>query len=281
MEANLHIIDLPHRKRLVLCREPIVMGVLNVTPDSFSDGGLYENVEQACQHAKRLRGQGAHIIDIGGESTKPGATPITSEVEKKRILPVIEAVAKIPDTIISIDTYHPETAIAAVAAGAHIINDIKALQHDAIMAHVIAKTEAAVILMHNGWLYPKTGQQDIIDWQESYFKRSLHTAKAAGIKKQKIILDPGFGFGKDTKQNLQLIDRFSELRERFPSYPWLIGTSRKRFIQEFSANNNTEELDYLTGISTALLYTKGAQAFRVHNVSLNISALQLAHGGRF
>lgn len=275
MNRSIHKIELPHGENLTLGINPILMGILNVTPDSFSDGGLYLTVEAAYNQALKLKAEGAMIIDIGGESTRPGAIEISSERELQRILPVIEAVAKIPDIIISVDTYHAETALAAIKAGAHIINDIKALQQDDRMGQVAAKTGAAVILMHNGWLKPPDGNKDILDEQISYFKYSLQKADTAGIKREKIILDPGFGFGKDKEQNLQLLRKFDSLRGCFAEYPWLVGTSRKRFVKAFSANATIEELDSLTAISTAMLYNKGADIFRVHNVALNVNALEL------
>ncbi|OUM95125.1 MAG: dihydropteroate synthase, partial [Paenibacillaceae bacterium ZCTH02-B3] len=213
-------------KTLVLGERTLIMGILNVTPDSFSDGGRYTTVERAVRHAVRMAEEGADIIDIGGESTRPGHQPVSAEEELARILPVIEAVRREVDLPISVDTHKAEVARQALEAGAHIINDIWGFKRDPDMAHVAARYGAPAVLMHNRTDedYPGGFMADLLD----DLRRSVDIARRAGVPDDRIILDPGFGFAKSMDQHLELMGRLDEVRAL--GFPVLVGTSRKRFI---------------------------------------------------
>jgi dihydropteroate synthase len=247
------------------------MAIVNVTPDSFSDGGRYEVVDAAVAHALSCVEEGAHIIDIGGESTKPGAEAVSATEEQGRVLPVIEALRERTDALISIDTYRAETARLAIAAGAHIVNDVFGLQREPGIAAVAARSGAGLCIMHTGRERQKLA--DVIDDQVIFLTRSLEIAAAAGVDIGNIVLDPGFGFAKDTDENLQLLARFEEL-QRF-GLPLLAGTSRKRFIGAVSGREAADR-DVATAASSTILRLKGATIFRVHNVAINRDALAVA-----
>lgn len=248
----------------------LLMGILNVTPDSFSDGGLYTSLDRAVAQAERMIAEGADIIDIGGESTRPDAKPVSEAEEQDRVLPVIEAVAATGATI-SIDTYHAQTARLAVAAGAHIVNDVWGLQKDMQIAQVAAETGAGLVIMHTG--RERVKLPDVIEDQFHFLDRSLEIAAEAGIARERIVLDPGFGFAKDTEENLALMARFSELK-RF-GLPLLVGTSRKRFVGAVTGRD-AEDRDAGTVATTAMLRLRGGDIFRVHNVAMNKDALAFA-----
>lgn len=257
-------------RELPIGERGLLMGILNVTPDSFSDGGLYTNLDRAVAQAQRMIAEGADIIDIGGESTRPDAKPISVAEEQARVLPVIEAVAATGATI-SIDTYHAQTARLAVAAGAHIVNDVWGLQKDMQIAQVAAETGAGVAIMHTG--RERVKLPDVIADQFHFLGRSLEIATEAGIARERIVLDPGFGFAKDTEENLALMARFSELK-RF-GLPLLVGTSRKRFVGAVTGRD-AEDRDAGTVATTAMLRLRGGDIFRVHNVAMNKDALAFA-----
>jgi len=262
---------LAHGRALDLGAEALIMGILNITPDSFSDGGRYVSVESAVDAALEMAEQGAAIIDVGGESTRPGAIPVEPAEEQARVLPVIEALVKHGKCILSIDTYRAETARLAVEAGAHIVNDVWGAQKDPAIAGVAAETGAGLVLMHTG--RERTKLPDVIADQFSFLRRSLEIATKAGVKEEQIVLDPGFGFAKDTQENIEIMARFSELSGL--GFPLLVGTSRKRFVGHFT-NRPASERDVATAASSALLRLKGASIFRVHNVPANLDALRLA-----
>ena len=264
----------------------LVMGILNVTPDSFSDGGTHNAPAQAVEHAKKMLAEGADIIDIGGESTRPGATPVPVEEEIARVVPVIEELAKIGATM-SIDTLHAETAQAALNAGAHIINDVSGERLTDEMIAVAAETGAPYILTHARGnsqtmnslaAYQNTVEEVIAELQE-------WTARLTngGVAREQIILDPGLGFAKLGAQDWELlagIDRFNLL-----GYPVLIGASRKRFVGQLLAGENGEapvptERDAATAAISALSAYKGAWAVRVHNVKPSADAVAAAHAWR-
>ncbi|KAA0697732.1 dihydropteroate synthase [Neorhizobium sp. P12A] len=247
------------------------MAIVNVTPDSFSDGGRFEAVDAAVAHALACADEGAAIIDIGGESTKPGAEAVTATEEQGRILPVIEALRGRTEALISVDTYRADTARLAVGAGAHIINDVFGLQREPDIASLAAQTGAGLCIMHTGRERQKLA--DVIDDQMRFLTCSLEIASASGVNRQNILLDPGFGFAKDTAENLELIVRFEELH-RF-GLPLLAGTSRKRFIGAASGRDAADR-DVATAASNAILRLKGAAVFRVHNVAINRDALAVA-----
>lgn len=188
------------------------MGILNVTPDSFSDGGQFDRPERALEQARRMITEGAAIVDVGGESTRPGAGAVSAREEQSRILPVIEALSADGGAFISVDTYRAETARLAVAAGAHIVNDVHGLQREPDIAHVAAETGAGLVIMHTGRGREKLA--DVIADQFLFLKRSLEIARDAGVPDDRIVLDPGFAFAKDGEENLELMTRFGELCQR-------------------------------------------------------------------
>lgn len=247
------------------------MGVLNVTPDSFSDGGRFDRLDTALSQAKRMLTEGAAIIDIGGESTRPGADPVTAEEEQRRILPVVEKVAALPGAIVSVDTYRAETARLAVEAGAHMVNDVWGLSRDTAIAELAVSTGAGLVIMHTGREREKLA--DVIADQRFFLRNSLEIAAKAGVEPSQIALDPGFGFAKDADENLSLIARFEELREF--GYPLLVGTSRKRFIGTVTGRDG-DERDIGTAATSVVLRMKGAAVFRVHDVAMNRAALDIA-----
>lgn len=249
-----------------------IMAIVNVTPDSFSDGGRHLGVDAAVSHALACVANGAVILDIGGESTRPGAAAVTAAEEQDRVLPVIEQLVKETDALISIDTYRAETARLAMAAGAHIINDVHGLQREPEIANVVAETGAGVCIMHTGRGREK--HADHIADQEIFLTESLSIARAAGIADEMIVLDPGFGFAKDRYDDLELMARFAELHRL--GFPLLAGTSRKRFIGSITGREKADERDIATAATTAILRMAGAAIFRVHNVSANRDALAMA-----
>jgi dihydropteroate synthase len=251
------------------------MGIVNVTPDSFSDGGEFAEAEQALAQARRMAAEGADIIDVGGESTRPGATPVAAAEEQSRILPVIEALAADGGNLISVDTYRAETARLAVAAGAHIVNDVHGLQREPDIARVAADTGAGLVIMHTG--RDREKHPDVIADQFLFLERSLEIAREAGVADEQIVLDPGFGFAKDWEENLQLIARFGELRTL--GFPFLVGTSRKRLIRHL-AGDDRQSRDIGTAATSVILRMKGADLFRVHNVAVNRDALVFADAMR-
>lgn len=262
---------LAHGRRLEPGPRCLVMGVLNVTPDSFSDGGRFATVDTALAQAERMAGEGADIIDIGGESTRPGGEAITAAEEQARILPVIEQVAARLDAAISVDTYRAETARLALQAGAHIVNDVWGLQKDRAIADLAAETGAGLVIMHTGRERRKL--PDVIDDQFAFLGRSLDIAREAGVADDRIVLDPGFGFAKDVDENLALIARFEELHAL--GFPLLVGTSRKRFVGAVTGRDG-DDRDLGTAATSAILRLKGASIVRVHDVATNIDAVRMA-----
>lgn len=263
--------QLAHGRSLTLGPRALIMGVLNVTPDSFSDAGVHYSLDQALQGARKMTEDGASIIDVGGESTRPGAARVEPSVEQSRILPVIDALAKQDDIIISVDTYREETARLAVEAGAHIVNDVWGVQREPAIADLAARTGAGLVIMHTG--RERERDPDVIADQFAFLNRSLEIARLAGVSDSQIVLDPGFGFAKDTDENIALMDRFSELAAF--GYPFLAGTSRKRFLGAVSGGEANER-DVVTAASSAILRLAGADIFRVHNIAMSRSTLNLA-----
>lgn len=263
--------SLAHGRSLLLGPQGVIMAIVNVTPDSFSDGGLHDTAEKAIEHAYLCLDQGARIVDVGGESTRPGAAVVSATEEQDRVLPVIEALARDGRAVISIDTYRAETARLAVAAGAHIVNDVHGLQREPAIAQVAAQTGAGLCIMHTGRDRQKL--PDVIDDQFAFLGQSLEIAREAGVADEAIILDPGFGFAKDTDENLELMARFGELM-RFER-PILAGTSRKRFVGAVTGREAADR-DAGTAATTALLRLAGAAVFRVHDVAINRDALAIA-----
>ena len=265
--------QLAHGRHMDLGCKAVIMGVLNVTPDSFSDGGEFLDPGQALLHAGRMLDEGAKIIDVGGESTRPGATPATARVEQDRILPIVKALARSTDALISIDTYRAETARQAIDEGAHIVNDVWGLQKDRDIARLAAETGTGLVVMHTG--RERNKLPDVIEDQCAFLQRSLAVASEAGVAPDQIVLDPGFGFAKDADENLELMARFEELLPL--GRPLMAGTSRKRFIGS-ATGRNAGDRDVGTAASSAILRLKGALLFRVHNVAANIDALTVGRG---
>ncbi|MEF2546158.1 dihydropteroate synthase [Aurantimonas sp. E1-2-R+4] len=264
-----------HGRSLDLSGAAHIMGVLNATPDSFSDGGRYASVEAAVAESLKMVDQGAAIVDIGGESTRPGATPIDAAEEQRRIMPVIEELARRSDCLISVDTYRSETARMAVAAGAHIVNDVWGAQRDEAIARVAADTGAGLCLMHTGREREKL--LDVIADQFLFLEKSLEIARKAGVADAAIVLDPGFGFAKDGPENLMLLAQLEEMKAL--GFPLLVGTSRKRFVRG-AVGSEDPEPDIATAATSALLRERGADIFRVHNVPANRDALRITDAMR-
>jgi dihydropteroate synthase len=245
---------------LDLRKKTMIMGIVNVTPDSFSDGGRFYDIDRAVEHAKRLVADGADIIDIGGESTRPGAEKVSLEEELRRVIPVVKEVAQEIDIPISIDTYKAEVAKQAIEAGAHIINDVWGAKADAKMAEVAAFYDVPIILMHNRH---DLQYRDLISDMISDLMESVAIAKRAGVRDENIILDPGIGFAKTLEHNLEIMRRLDEFAKL--GYPLLLGTSRKRFIGhvlDLPVNERVEG----TGATVCLGIVKGAHIVRVHDV---------------
>ncbi len=261
-----------HGRSVKLDGRGLIMAIVNATPDSFSDGGRFVTVEQAVRYALNCVEDGAHIVDIGGESTRPGAASVSDTEEQDRVLPVIERLSRETDALISVDTYRSSTARLAVEAGAHIVNDVFGLQKDAAMADVVATSGAGLCIMHTGREREKL--EDVIADQFAFLNHSLVIADAAGIMRDHIVLDPGFGFAKDVGENVALMSRFDELLAF--GLPILAGTSRKRFIGALTGREAAADRDVGTAATTALLRLAGAVIFRVHNVSMTKDALAVA-----
>lgn len=261
--------QLAHGRCLDLGPKAVVVGILNVTPDSFSDGGLFAAPKEAIAQARRMVGEGAVVIDVGGESTRPGFAPVTAEEEQARVLPVIEALVTAGEALISIDTYREDTARRAVAAGAHIVNDVWGLQREPGIAQVAAETGAGLVIMHTGRERQKL--PDVIDDQLFFLRKSLEIARASGVADGQIVLDAGFGFAKETtEENLALMARFSELQAL--GFPLMAGTSRKRFIGGATGREPAQRAEG-TAATSVILRLKGADLFRVHDVAINVDAL--------
>jgi dihydropteroate synthase len=262
---------LAHGRALELGPQGLIMAIINVTPDSFSDPGVNAKADTAIGNALKAVKAGAVIVDVGGESTRPNAAEVTAAEEQARVLPVIEALAANCDTIISVDTYRADTAAKAIAAGAHIINDVHGLQREPDIARVAAGTGAGLVIMHTGRGREK--RADPIEDQFVFLRQSLAIAAAAGVATEQIVLDPGFGFNKETAaDNLAVMARFSELHAL--GYPLVAGTSRKRFLGTVTGRDPGER-GVATAASSALLRLAGAAIFRVHDVAFNSDAVKV------
>lgn len=258
---------------------PVLMGVLNVTPDSFSDGGDFLDPAKAASRAVAMLDEGAEIMDVGGESTRPGSDPVPQGEEVRRVVPVIQKImAARPDAIVSIDTYRAATAGAALDAGARIVNDVTALRGDPRMAAVAADARCPLILMHMLG-EPKTMQRDprygdVVREVRDFLAARAERAVAAGVEPENIILDPGIGFGKTLEHNLELLRRLDELVEL--GFPVLVGASRKSFIGRITGVEEAKERVSGTVAANVMAYERGATFFRVHDVRANRQALAVA-----
>jgi dihydropteroate synthase len=256
--------------------DSVLVGILNVTPDSFSDGGEFLDPATAASHAATMLDEGAGIIDVGGESTRPGSDPIPREEEARRVVPVIERILSMhPNAVVSIDTYRAATAEAALQAGARMVNDVSALRGDPRMAEVVADARCPVVLMHMLG-EPKTMQRDpryddvVREVREFLFARAEH-AVAAGVAPEDIMLDPGIGFGKTLEHNLKILSGLDVIVEL--GFPVLVGASRKSFIGRISGVEEARERVFGTVAANVIACERGATFFRVHDVRANREAL--------
>ena len=273
-------------RTLPIGERTLVMGVLNVTPDSFSDGGEFFSLDSALAHAEQMIADGADIIDIGGESTRPGGAAIVSADEEiKRVLPIISQLAKRSAIPISIDTTKALVARAALDAGAAIVNDISALRFDPQTADEVAKSGAGLVLMHSrgtpGSLHGLPPIADIIEEVTSSLRSSIELAEKRGVQRESIVIDPGIGFGKSQEQNIELIAKLDQLVAAFPDFPLLIGTSRKSFLGRILADRDGNPAPVeqrlhgsLATMTAAIL--KGAHIVRVHDVKAAIETARVA-----
>jgi dihydropteroate synthase len=256
-------------------REPVVMGIVNVTPDSFSDGGQYLDVQAAIEHGLELESEGAEILDVGGESTRPGAEPVSEEEELRRVIPVIAGLrAAGAEARISVDTSKAAVAQAALHAGASMVNDVTALRGDPGMVDVVAESGAECCLMHMLG-EPRTMQQDphydeVVSDVKGFLEGRMAFAVAHGIAEERILLDPGIGFGKTDVHNLELLGRLHELAEL--GRPIVIGTSRKSFLGRLTGRPVQDRLA-ATIATNVIAYERGARIFRVHDVAPVYDAL--------
>ncbi len=258
---------------------PVLVGALNVTPDSFSDGGDFLDPDRAAARAATMLDEGAHVIDVGGESTRPGSDPVSPEEEARRVIRVIRGImADRPDAIVSIDTYRAGTAEAALEAGARVVNDVTALRGDPRMAEVVAAARCPVVLMHMLG-EPKTMQLDprydgVVREVRGFLAARTEHAVAAGIEEENIILDPGIGFGKTLEHNLVLLKNLDSLVEL--GFPVLVGASRKSFLGRITGVERAKERVFGTVAANVIAYERGATFFRVHDVRANREALAVA-----
>ena len=264
--------QLAHGRHLDLGPKALVMGILNVTPDSFSDGGRFDTAERALEQAALMGEQGAAIVDVGGESTRPGATAVSAREEQRRILPVIETLSTTGKALISVDTYREETARLAVAAGAHIVNDVHGLQREPAIARLAAETGAGLVIMHTGRDREKL--PDVIADQFLFLEKSLEIARDAGVGDNQIVLDPGFGFAKDRRGKPSAHGSFRGAACARPSL------ACRHLAQAHGRGHNRPRSRTLrdpgTAATSVILRVKGADLFRVHNVAMNVDALVFA-----
>ncbi|MCD6054196.1 MAG: Dihydropteroate synthase [Rubrobacteraceae bacterium] len=258
---------------------PAVVGILNITPDSFSDGGEFLDPGAAAEHAATMLDEGADILDVGGESTRPGSDPVSQEEEIQRVIPVLERILSVrPEAVISVDTYRSGTATAALEAGASLVNDVTALRGDPRIASVIQEAACPVILMHMQG-EPKTMQkephyEDVVREVRNFLAERAEYAVAAGIRPENVILDPGIGFGKNLDHNLDLLRNLDAIVDL--GFPVLIGASRKSFMEKITGVQEARDRVSGTVATTVLAYERGATFFRVHDVRANREALAVA-----
>jgi len=251
------------------------MGIVNVTPDSFSDGGKYSSTDLAVEHGLALIAEGADILDIGGESTRPGAPPVSLDEELRRVMPVIEALAAVSTVPLSIDTYKPEVMRSAIAAGVDIVNDVRALQEDGAV-EIVAKSDVGVCLMHMQGM-PQTMQlapsyQDVVSEVVQFLTDRMYVVTSAGIAIDRIVLDPGFGFGKTTAHNIALIQHLTEIDAI--GRPLLVGLSRKSILGKIAGGDEQQRLH--AGLAASVISAmKGAKIVRVHDVKATVDALKI------
>lgn len=266
-------------KRQILLDKPIVMGILNVTPDSFSDGGRFVSIDEALKQCEKMIIEGASIIDIGGESTRPGSKRVDLEEELKRTVPVIKEITKRFDIAISIDTTKAKVAEEALNAGAEIINDISGLRFDPIIGDIAAKYESGLVLMHSRGSFESMHNQepadDIVLEVSTGLRQSIDLAFEHGVKKEQIVIDVGLGFSKIPDQNLQLLAKLELLVAEFGDFPMLIGSSRKSFIGKVLGDGDVPERLYGTLATVVMAVWKGAKIVRVHDVKPAVDVIKV------
>ncbi len=271
-------------RRTISLERPIVMGILNVTPDSFSDGGDFISSDDAVRRAEAMIAEGAAIIDIGGESTRPGSLRVLAGEEIKRVVPVIAAIAKRFDVAVSIDTSKADVARASVDAGAEIINDISGLRWDAAIANVAAASGAGLVLMHSrgefATMHSQPPVSDILTEVSSGLNDCVEAARSRGVRDEQIVLDIGIGFGKTPEQNLELLAKLDRLVSEFAKLPLLVGTSRKSFVGKILGG--VPPTERLSGsLSTAAIAAwNGAKILRIHDVRQTVEALAMVYAIR-
>jgi dihydropteroate synthase len=271
-------------RALPIGERTLIMGILNVTPDSFSDGGQFNTLDAALAHADRMISEGADIIDVGGESTRPGGEPITVEEEIKRVVPIIEALTHRTNIPISVDTTKSEVARVALDAGAAIVNDISALRFDFYVADAVARAGAGLVLMHSrgtpATMHRLPPVADIMHEVTHSLRASINMAERRGVGRESIVIDPGIGFGKSQDQNLELLAKLDQLIATFPDYPLLIGTSRKSFIGRLLADASgtpapAEDRLYGTLATIITSVLKGAHIIRVHDIKAAVETIRV------
>lgn len=267
------------RRKISYGEETLVMAILNVTPDSFSDGGSFFSVDHALRQAEKLIEEGADVLDVGGESTRPNSQRVSADEEISRVAPVIEAIAKRFDVAVSIDTTKAEVAESAIGAGAEIINDISGLRFDERVAGVAAKTKAAIVLMHLrgsfATMHKQTPVENILSDISEGFRRSIEKAKSFGVKSEAIALDVGIGFSKTLEQNLEIIAKLNTFSKEFSDFPILVGASLKSFVGRILGD--APPLQRLNGTlaANAVAVWNGANIVRVHDVKETVEMLKV------
>jgi dihydropteroate synthase len=268
------------RRALVYGSRTLVMGVLNVTPDSFSDGGRFFDRARAVEHAARMVEEGADILDVGGESTRPGGADVDAEEETRRVVPVVEALAGRVAVPVSVDTTKARVARAALEAGAEIVNDISGLRFEPALAEEAARAGAGLVLMHSlgtrRTLHTLPPVEDIMREVSESLRASVEEAVRRGVRRASIAVDPGFGFGKSQEQNVELLARLDRLAASFPDLPVLVGTSRKRFVGALLGGAPVEERLHATLATVAAAVLRGAAVVRVHDVRAAAETVRVA-----
>jgi dihydropteroate synthase len=271
-------------RRNIEIQRPLVMAILNLTPDSFSDGGAILSVDDALKRAEECFAEGADILDIGGESTRPGSSRVPAEDEVSRVVPVVEAIAKRFDVPISVDTSKSDVAARAIDAGAEIINDISAMRFDGRIGKLAADTKCGLVLMHSRGefetMHEQTPVHEIMDEVARGFRDALELADVHGISAEAIVLDVGIGFGKTFEQNLELLAKLDKLTAEFPTYPMLVGTSRKSFIGRLMGDAPADRRLSGSLATAAVAIMNGAKIIRVHDVKETVEIVKVIEAVR-
>ena len=274
-----HTVPLPGGRQLALGGRTLVMGILNVTPDSFSDGGRLADVEAAVAAGVRLVAEGADLLDVGGESTRPGAGAVDAETERARVLPVVEALVARVDVPVSIDTYKAPVAEAALRAGAVMVNDVSGLRYDPALAGVVAAARAALVLMHtrgrSRQMYAQASYHDVVDEVRDELRESIAFATTAGVRRDRLLVDPGLGFAKEAPHSYEALARLDEFAEL--GLPVLVGPSRKSFLaRALDREVPPEGRDWATAAAVTAAVLAGAHVVRVHAVAEMVQVVRVA-----